>query len=332
MNQILSTSNNYDGYNKNETKKIIIIFCIILILVAIILIALTVDRIHKNKERMSQYAKPEIVINEESDSQIMLKASCEDGIKYIIYTWNYDTENRVNLNGDKTFERIIDIPDNKNNTLEISVVSIKDVKADLARELTKSEVDTDKPSIDGLVVAGSRLNIEASDASGIKCIIYKWENEEEQTVYPGEDEDNKNVNIQIDIERGTHKLNIKAVDIYDNSFEISRLVTGVNEPEISAIKYDDIVEITVTHDMGIKEIGVLINEQFYEFNEQSSDYTTDTTITLKYPLEEGENIIKVIAYSLEKLSDENVDSLDNYSFKTYVGKCTYGVEQEEDQL
>lgn len=326
MNQILSTSNNYGGYNKNETKKIIIFFCIFIIIIAVTIIALVAHKINKNKHSIVKFAKPEITINKENDGQLILTASCEDGLDYIIYTWNYENENRVNLNGSNTFERIIDMPYNKNNTLEIEAVSINKVKAEASREITREEVDTEKPTINGLTIVGSKLNIEASDNSGIAHITYQWEDKDEETIYPDE-ENEKNVNVQIDIERGSHKLTIKVSDIYGNEEILSRLVTGVNEPQINVIKYGGTINITITHDMGIKEVGVLVNDKLYTYNEKSRGYTNDTTVTLEYPLEEGENIIKIIAYSLEKLGEEESESLNNYSFKTYVGKCVFENEQ-----
>ena len=327
MNQILSINNNYGGYNKNETKKIITIFGIIVIILAIAIIALVATRIYKNKQNMSKYSKPEILINKENDNQIILKVSCDDGINYIVYTWNYETENRVNLNGSTTFERIIDIPYNEINTLEVVAVSINKIQSETSQEITMEGIDLEKPTIDALTVAGSKLNIETSDNSGIANIKYQWEGKEEETIYP-EEENEKNVKAQIEIERGTHKLTIKVTDIYGNEELLSRLVTGVNEPEINVIKYSDKINITITHDMGIKEVGVLINDKLYRYNEESPQYSNDTTITLEYPLEEGENLIKIVAYSLEKLSMDEDNSLNNYSYKTYVGKCVYEEEQQ----
>ena len=108
---------------------------------------------------------------------------------------------------------------------------------------------------------------------------------------------------------------------------MSRLITGVNEPEIKAIKYDGVVNISVTHDMGFKKIEFIINKKKYVYDEHYSKYDKNrTTVEFEFPLQEGENVIQINAYSLEKMTDENnetADELKNYAFKKFTGKCTY---------
>ena len=66
--------------------------------------------------------------------------------------------------------------------------------------------------------------------------IYRWENEGEQKVEANEN-DNKTMKVELDIQRGTYKLFITVVDIDGNEENLSRLITGVNEPQIKIIKY-----------------------------------------------------------------------------------------------
>ena len=80
--------------------------------------------------------------------------------------------------------------------------------------------------------------------------------------------------------------------------------------------------------MGIKQISALINGKLYTFNEDDPDYVKDTTVQAEFPLEEGENIVKVIVHSFEKLSNEEDNSLNNFAYKTFVGKCTYNPAEE----
>lgn len=326
MNQILFTNNNNNNnFNDIDTKKIIKFFCIAILVIAAIIILIKVIGIIQNKRKVVNYATPEIYIAKNNDQmkEVTIKANCEDGIQYLVYTWNEDQENRVNLNGSTSFERIIEIPDNAINNLKVEVVSLKGVNSHKT-EVFDRGLNNSKPTIDSITIVNQKLNISVSDDNGIKYIAYKWENEEETKIYADET-DNKTMEVELDIQRGTYKLWLRVVDIYENEESISRLITGVNEPEISVIKYDDIVEVTVTHDMGFKEIEFVINKKVYKYNENYSKYDKNkTTVQYKFPLEVGNNIVQVNAYSLEKISENDAENeLENYAFKKFIGKCTY---------
>ena len=123
---------------------------------------------------------------------------------------------------------------------------------------------------------------------------------------------------------------IKVFDISGNKEELSKLITGVNEPEIKVIRYGGIVRVTVTHDMGFKKVEYIINNDLYVYDENYSNYDENkTTIELDFPIKEGANLVQITAYSLEPLSDEieDEDNVENYSSKIYTGKCTYEIEE-----
>ena len=326
MNQMLFTNNDNNNYNKTDTQTIIVIFCIAIIIIALAIIAIKVFALKDNKQ--GNFAIPEIAITRENDEtrEVTIKTNCEDGISYIVYTWNEEQENKVNLNGTTNFERIIDIPENPNNTLKVTVVSAKGAKNEKIEEFNL-DIDSQKPKIDSITIVDSKLQIKASDDNGIAYLKYQWEDEQEVTVNANE-ENNKELTVEIDIKRGTYKLIIKVFDISGNKEELSKLITGVNEPEIKVIRYGGIVRITVTHDMGFKRIEYIINNDVYVYDENYSKYDKNkTTIELDFPIQEGENLVQVTAYSLEKLSEdvEDEDNLENYSSKTFTGKCTYEI-------
>ena len=80
--------------------------------------------------------------------------------------------------------------------------------------------------------------------------------------------------------------------------------------------------------MGFKRIEYIINNDLYVYDENYSKYDKNkTTIELDFPIQEGENLVQVTAYSLETLSEdvEDEDNLENYSSKTFTGKCTYEI-------
>lgn len=324
MNQILFTNNNNNNYNKVDTKKIIKFFCIAVIFVVMVIIAIKLYGMYENKKNKENSAMPEIsILRENNESkEITIKATCEEGIEYLIYTWNNENENRVNLNGSKSFERIIEMPNNAMNNLKVEVVSMQGVSNNKT-EIFEKNTDNIKPTIDAISIVDKKLQIQISDDRGIDYLIYRWENEGEQRVEANEN-DNKTMKVELDIQRGTYKLFITVVDIDGNEENLSRLITGVNEPQIKIIKYGGIVNISVTHDRGFKQIEYIINDAKYVYNENFSKYDPNkTTVEFDFPLKEGENKVQVVAYSLERLTDEEGDELEKYSFKRFTGKCTY---------
>lgn len=328
MNQILSNNNNsYNNYNKQDTKKIIIIFCIAILLIATIIIIVSLVS-HNKKKNNGQFDAPtiEIIRETEEAKKVTIKSECADGIKYVVYIWNDEKENKINLEGSTNFERIIDIPENETNTLKVEVVSVNDVSNQKTEEL-KMNIDTSKPKIDSISIVNSKLQISASDDMGIEYLTYQWENEEEKKVEVNEN-DNKKIDIELDIKRGTYKLTITVVNVLGNKEQTAKLITGVNQPEISVIKQGGVIHVNVTHDMGFKKIEFKINKKLYVYDENYEEYDENTTeISLDFPLEEGGHLIQIKAYSLEKLSDDDNEELENYSFNSFTGKCTYEPQQ-----
>lgn len=324
MNQILYTNNDKNNYNKVDTKKIIKFFSIAIILVALVILEIKAYEIYEKNKNKVEAVMPEIFITrvDETAREVTIKATCEEGIEYLIYTWNNDQEVRVNLNGSTTFERIVEIPGNKMNNLNVQVTSMNGT-TNQKTEIFENNVDNTKPIVNSISIINKKLNLEVSDNKGIKYIAYKWENEEE-VIIEADENNNEKMTAEIDIQRGTFKLQIRIVDIYGNEETLSRLITGANEPEVSVIKYGDTVNISVTHDMGFKKIEFIINGTKYVYDENFSKYDKNKTeVEYTFPLEAGENIVQVNAYSMEKISEDAGDELESYSYKKFSGKCTY---------
>lgn len=322
MNQILFTNNNNNNYNKVDTKKIIGFFAIAILLIAIIIVSIKTYGMYKKRKDNLTETKAEISISTDNLEETTIRIAWKDGIKYLVYTWNDEDENKVVLNGSTSFERIIEIPDNPINTLKLEVTSINNVTT-TKTEVFEKNTNTSKPIVDSITIIDKKLNIEVSDDNGIKYLAYQWENEEE-VIIEAPEEDNKKMTAEIDIQRGTYKLQIRIVNIDNVEEKLSRLITGVNTPEISVIKYGDRINVSVTHDRGFKRIEFIINNTLYVYDEEYSKYDKNkTTVEFEFPLQQGENLVQIKAYSLEKLTEDGEEKLENYSSKTYTGKCTY---------
>ena len=294
MNQILSVGNNDKKNKKSSIKANIQVFAILLVIVATGILLISIYSFNLRKKNVNDFAIPQIEILAKNENKIVIKGYCEDGISKVTYIWNNESQNLINLNGDTSFEREINIPYKKINVLKVEMITENNIKGEVTKEFNV-DVDDEKPKIDEITVSGAKLNILASDNAGIEYIEYNWEGEEPNRIDAVSD-DNRTMNAQINIERGTYKLTIKVVDINGNVKEESRLVTGVNEPEIRVIRYGDIINIDAVHDMGIKQISVLINNKEYTYNEESADFTKQNEVQVEYPLEEGENTVKIIVF------------------------------------
>lgn len=323
MNQILFTNNNNKRNNKVDTKKIVMFFSLMIIFISITIVIMKIYGIYKKKINEKENVAPQLSIIRESEEseEVTIKVMCEDGIQYLSYIWNNGDENRINLNGSTTFERMVEIPKNIMNNLTVKVVSLNGTTTERT-EIFEKTTGNIGPKIDSISIVNNKLQLKISDDIGIDYMTYKWENE--GLVRIDAEEGAKEMFTEIDIQRGTYKLYITVVDTDGNEESLSKLVTGVNEPQISVIKYGNKVNVSVTHDRGFKKIEFIVNNTLYVYDEEYSKYDKNkTTVEFDFPLQEGENLIQIKAYSLEMLSDESEDILENYASKIYTGKCTY---------
>lgn len=327
MNQILATHNNANNSKKPiDTNKIIVFFSVAIIIFGIIIISVAGYNLYKsNEERKSILAQgnPEISIEQIEDS-VKISAKYEQGISSIIYTWNEDDVHEEILNGTTTFEKLIDLVENEGESvLKVEVIGINGRKNEISQtfimDTPGTQEDEEKPIIQWIINYNeNKINAFASDETELKYIKYQWDNGEEIIVEP-EEETNK-LETSIDIERGQHKLVITAEDTDGNIATKSGTFKGVKKPEINAIKYGDIVEITVSHDMGFKKIEFIINDLKYVYDANYAGYNSQiTSLLYKMQLVEGENVIQVTAESLEQINIETEEG----TTEVYKGRCEY---------
>ena len=310
MNQILSTSNNPNNQKTVNIRKVIKIFCILLILFALTTMGIAGYNIYNNKIKNTvenKPTKPEIVIEEMEDETIKISVKYDLGLSTMSYIWNGTNRTDSNLDGKTYIEKQIEIPDGLKNKLEIIALGTDGKKETLSREFI-SEGDSTDPEIDW-VVSGT-LQIIATDDVGLKYITYQWEGEQAVLIRPTDDL--KKIDQTIEIKRGTNELTITAVDTSGNSSSKTRTFQGVKEPEISWTKIGRTVEMTITHDMGFKKIIFIVNNVEYVYDSNYSGYNKDQTeVKFKTDLNVGENTIIIKAYSNEG------------SEKIKEGKATY---------
>ena len=328
MNQILATHNNVSNNKKPiDTNRIIVFFSIAIIIFGIIVAVVAGYNLYKSneeKKRLKMLGNPEVSI-EQIEESVKISAKYESGISSIIYTWNDEDTHEERLNGTTTFEKLIDLVETDGESvLKVEVIGLNGRKNEASKTFTIDTPDVEKdnegPIIQWVIkYSDNKINVIATDETELKYIKYQWDNGEATIVEPTWDILNK-LEASINIERGQHKLVITAEDKDGNIVTKSGTFKGVKKPEINAIKYNDIVEITVSHDMGFEKIEFIINDKVYVYDQSYSGYNSRiTSLLYKVNLEEGENVIQVTAESLEQINTE----IGEGTTEVYKGRCEY---------
>lgn len=309
MNQILVTEKKNHSSNTNM-KDIVLFFAIALIIFGLIVAGIGIYKFIKNRPKSGEIAKinkPEATINQDGDN-IVIVAKYDEGIAKIVYNWDDGDINDINIGGKTYIEKAIELPNESVGVLNLQVIGVDGSILELSNEITVG--DKSKPNIDWTVT--TVISAVATDDEGLAYLSYKWNDEEEIIVNPDEN-DNKQIKTEITIKRGRNELTVKAVDIAGNVQTKSRVFQGINEPQISMIRYGDKIEVSVSHDMGLKKIIYTINGENYTYDETSEDYNaTQDIVTKTFSIKPGRNNITVKAYSNED-SEKTQEAIATYN-------------------
>lgn len=299
MNQILSTSNNTNN-NKNaiDIKKVIAVFCAVILIFGLAIAGEGIYNIYKESQRdviIENLNKPELYIEELEDGNVKISAKYDQGLSRLSYIWDDTDRTDTNLDGKTTIEKLIEIPYKATSVLKVVAVGTDGREETISKEFTM-EGDSINPVIDWVV--SDNLNIIATDETEIAYLTYRWAGDEEVVVKPTTDK--TKIDETIEIKRGTNELTVVAVDAFGNSSTKTRTFKGVKEPEISWSRIENIVEMSITHDMGFKKIIFIVNGVEYIYDRNYANYNAEQTeVKFKTELKEGDNSIIIKAYSNE---------------------------------
>ncbi len=311
MNQILDYMPNHKSNKSGGSDKVVRVFAIILILFALGLISVVGYGMLANKNNVNQEVKQKTQANitvEVKDAQVTISVTHDKNIQKLIYSWNTSSEKTIKGSG-KYLEETINAPAG-DNTLHIKVVD------EIGNETTYDEEvfseqgeDIINPVIELKVTEDKKLKITAKDETGLDFMTYRWNEEEEQTVYA--EEGSKEVSTEIEILKGENDLTVVAVDGSSNTTTETKSFTGLTKPEIVVTLSADgsSIDIAATHENGIESVA---------FNFNNVDYNVDigndkpTSIQFSQKLEVGYNRIII-----------TVKSVDGTETK-FDGDCSYG--------
>lgn len=185
------------------------------------------------------------------------------GINMVKYNWNGGEDKIISGKSEKELlVSDLSIPSG-DNTLYIEVI-------DDNGKSTKAyhEYSYDGIAIELSVVNNSKIKIVASDVTGMTSLTYKWNSEEEVTVYPDEEGD-VSIDTLTEIPSGLNTLYITAVNTSNITLNKKQEVKGNKKPEISCYIKGNNLYVTATDEEGIKSITINVSggeEKVYEAN------------------------------------------------------------------
>ena len=265
MNQILFT--------KEEKKapiainKIVIFFCISIIIFGLILACGNAFAVYKNSQELSSQVKqedtkPQVEVTREENS-VNIVITHDKGIDKIIYHWNDEEEEVILGNNQNNITESIELPIG-NNKLTIRVIDINGKETIYEKEyLVESDLKIDLAVVNN----NNYLKITATDRSGLQFITYKWNNEEEIKI-DANPNDSTIIEKEVEIPKGLNTITVYAVDVLNTTQTKTQEVKGVEPPKISVIQDKSELVITLTDNEGLKQMQYTLN---------GSQYTVDIT-------------------------------------------------------
>lgn len=320
MNQIIEhTPNKSSGGNTPKTDKIVRVFFVFMIIFAICIIGVGAYSILKNKQKEEEIAsntptKAKITA-EKGDEGIVVSVEHDKVIKQVIYNWDTLRENIKNGNNESFMTFTIPTYAGEHE-LNIKVIDIDDQETTYSGVFS-SESGEDKinPTIDLQIVTVEengenvkKLKIIAKDETAMDYVIYRW-NEDADVRVDVSEEDEKTIEFDIDILKGQNDLVIFAYDKNGNNANATKPFSAVTKPDVKIVVTEDkkSVDITCTHENGLKSIDVSVNDQQYivEIEEGQKD------ATVPIPLEDGVNKVVVKAVSVDNTETTAEEEISN---------------------
>jgi hypothetical protein len=318
MNQILEFGTEKSGKaprgnggGGSSSDKIIKVFALLLMLIAIALILSGVYSLMKNKSTSdtsnvattTQVQATILAEQDDENGKVNISVSSDISISKLIYNWDQSTEKVISGEDGLTMEESIDLPAGE-HVLTIKVVDT-DGNSTLKTFTFNAETGTDTtpPSIVMEIVSKDdqkKLLVKAIDETEIAYITYRW-NEEEQITVEATEDGQTEIELELDIPKGKNTINVIAVDASEssNTKSATKTLDGVVIPEVNFNLTADssVLEVICTHESGIKSISYTFDGQNYEA--VFDDDNTSTYIEFSQPSIEGENIMQLKVTSVD---------------------------------
>ena len=335
--------NNGGGNKSPMSDKVVKVFAVIMIVLAIALIASGAMSLLKNKKDVTETkAKSEAtqtpvqaeILAELNDitGKIKITINSQVPISKVIYVWDQGSDHVESGEKKTTFEKEIfaqygqhvlhiQVTDEKNNK------TIKDFEFD-----SVTGIDTIQPEIKLEVTPEKTLRITATDDTAIAYVTYTWTNEEtgestETVTMTPEEENSQEYSFDIEIPDGKNSIAVFAIDGGDpaNVTSTTKVLEGVRLPEVVPTFIDGTkkIQFTFTHEKGIKEIYIEFNGQAYEWKDEPQ-----TELQFAFDSIPGHNEMYMVITSVDDTVKEWRPTWENPVEEDQGGEVNYGTDEE----
>lgn len=314
MNQILVMENqNYKdkksnlskNNNKNDMKKIIMFFGVVVLIFGIAISGIYGYKLYNNKNKRPIIVSAPQLSLEEDEKNVKIIAKSDIGITKVTYVWNDGEEETENFdgNGTSTYDKSLKIP-NGQNTLKVIVIDSNGKESKTDKTFFKGIVSK-KPTIKVIKKQkegeSDKLCIRAEDEKAMKSLSYKWNDEDPIEILAKTDKD-KFIETTIESKSGQNELTIRAVNSEGAIETDNRTVEQhpIYKPKIDVSIDENKIYMKINHNKGFKKIEFSINGHRYIYDDTYYKYdSTKKEIEYKCDLIEGVNKVIIIATSVE---------------------------------
>lgn len=285
MNQILYTKSGNNG-TSIDLKKIIMFFSIALVIIGIIIIIRSSFIIHEKNKQAKLNAVPKLTLKQEAN-YVIINVEHNKEVSKIEYSWNESGKDTIYVNKTSNIQEEIEIPIGVN----VLYISVEDVDG---RKATETRIfEYQGINIELTVVDNSKIKIKVEDPAGLKNIKYKWNTEEEVTVYTQEEGD-LIIEQETEIPQGLNTLTVIATNINDETQEKTQDIKGVLPPTIKVGRSGNDLIVMISDEEGLTKLVHKQNDKEKEMtlnNEKQYNY--------RYKLDEGHNLVEITVTNIE---------------------------------
>lgn len=304
MNQILSVEMKKEKGKSHssgpiEIKKIIIFFCVILLIFGLVIAGKAIYTVVSNGGiSTSKNNNTPNVTTTKQGNMITITITHNIEISKIVYNWNNGENKEIQGNGSNYMEETLELPVG-NNVLNIIVIDAKGNQKTFTKEFV---ADPSEPQI-SLELVGTKIKIIAKDNEKLSLITYRWDEEEEKQIVIPEDS-SAQVEEEITIPAGQHTLTVVVVNAQNKQITKTQEVKGVVKPKVTIERDTEdptYVILTAIDEISLmKEMRFWVNGKGYKVVETQED---GTKIQWKFKVEQGENLIKLTGINNDDIED-----------------------------
>lgn len=299
MNQILMVEDKKKKKNRGSAKTIEIVnivkfFAIILIVFGLSFIGQGSYAIYKEAKGRNTEDLPVVSMQRVNDT-VMIKASSNDMIENLIYSWNEAEETKIPVE-DSYIEEAVLLPiEDSINVLNVKIEEKNGRTIKYQKKFNIEGLDITQPTIDITENGQGSIKITATDETQMKYITYQINDKDEIRIDKSETED-KIMNYILNLERGENKVIITAVDTSDNISTLEKTIIVSGKTSMNLKIENGKLVINAEDPDGIKDIEINLNGLVYTAKD-----INQKGIRIPLDIVEGTNVVRITITNVNSL-------------------------------